>query len=142
MIKCSNNLGVTNFHRMEYRTIKSKFGNVLLYVPSEKMLYKWVGRGDVFECYQKVLTDKGTKNHQDHIKCGSRVRRLANGLCEKINIHIPHTEHANHETIALDKEHVNRMTEQCENLRIDHEEDAHRIPAEHIFRREITRYLQ
>lgn len=125
---------------MEYRVIKSKFGNDLLYVTSEKMLYKWSGRRDEFDCYQKVLTDSKKDDHLLHPKCGSRIRRLPNGLCERMNVNIPHTAHEDHESIALDKEMMNNMVETCANLNISIGEDAHRIPTKHIFQRELIRY--
>lgn len=124
---------------MEYRVIKSKFGNDLLYVPSERMLYKSKGRGDDFECYQKVLSDPKKQGHETHPKCGSGVRRLSNGLCVRINMNIPHTQHDNHEIIALDKERMNSMMARCEDLRINHREDAHRIPNRNIFQREMSK---
>lgn len=124
---------------MEYRVIKSKFGNDLLYVPGEKMLYKSKGRGGDFECYQKVLADSKKKCHEIHLKCGSGVRRLENGLCERINPRIPHTNHENHEIIALDKERMNSMVGECDNLRLNHREDAHKIPTRNIFQREISK---
>lgn len=124
---------------MEYRVIKSKFGNELLYVPEEKMLYKYKGRGDDFECYQKVLADPKRKSHEIHPKCGSGVRRLENGLCYRINPQIPHTNHENHEIIALDKQRMNSMVEECDHLRLNHREDAHRIPTRNIYQREISK---
>lgn len=115
----------------------------MLYVPSEKMLYKWTGRGDVYVCYQKVLADSKKKDSSLQIKCESRrVRRLQNGLCEPMNLGIPHTPHENHETIANDKGLMNDMIEKCENLKINFAEDAHRIPTRHIYQREIVRYSQ
>lgn len=122
---------------MEYRVIKSKFGNDLLYVPSEKILYKSKGRGDDFECYQRVLSDPKKVGHEMQPRCGSGVRRLTDTLCERI--HAPHTDHANHEVIAADKERMNNMVSRCEDLKIHHREDAHRIPNRHIFQREISK---
>lgn len=125
---------------MEYQIIKSKFGKDLIYVPSEKILYKWSGRGDEYDCYQKVLTDPKRKDHLQHMKCFSRVRRLPNGKCVRMNILIPHTLHSDHEIIASDKRIMNGMVETCTNLNMLLAEDAHRVPARHIFQRQLSRY--
>lgn len=121
---------------MEYRVIKSKFGNDMLYVPSEKMLYKWKGRGVDYECYQKCLSDK--KLNDSAPKCFSSVRRVTDRLCERV--YVPHTDHTNHEDIVNDKELMNNMIAICEDLRSNYREDAHRIPTRHIFQREMAKY--
>lgn len=127
-------------YRMEYRVIKSKFGNDLLYVPSEKILYK-KKRNDEYVCYQTVLCDNKKKDHAAHPKCSSGIRRLTDNICERLNVHIDHTCHENHETIALDKEKLNNMISNCENLRLNFREDANRIPNRNIFQREVSRYI-
>lgn len=126
-----------NLDRMEYRVIRSKFGNELLYVESEKMLYKSKGRGDDFVCYQTVLSDPKTNSHEMHPKCSSGVRRLTDRLCERI--HAPHTDHINHELIAHDKDRMSNMIARCKDLRLNHREDAHRIPNRNIFQREMSK---
>lgn len=125
---------------MEYQIVKSKFGKELLYVPSEKMLYAWKGRGDEYICYQHVLRDSKKKDHAKHLACKSRIRRLSNGLCERINVNIQHSAHPDHKIIASDKRIMEIVFQQCEILKENQTEDAHRIPNRHILQRQIARY--
>lgn len=113
-----------------------------MYVPAEKMLYTFsVKRNGLreFMCYQTVLSDPRKKNGPNAPKCTSSVRLMPDGKCQRMNEHIPHTEHADHQMIADDKKTMNSMTNQCRNLRLNHPEDAHKIPARHIFQHEIAK---
>lgn len=126
---------------MECELIKTKFGGEMLYVPNEKMLYVYdCTRNDkrMFVCYQTVLANKKKKDHSIHSKCTSSVRLLPNGSCERMNVHIPHTTHPNHEIIAADKRKTQSMKEKCEYLKVNFTEDAHKIPNRRIFQREIV----
>lgn len=127
---------------MDYQIIKSQFGGDMLYVPTEKMLY--VLKRDANEvcsyiCYQTVLTDKKKKNHSSHIKCNARVRLLTNGKCERMNVHITHTAHPDHQILSADKMKTRNMKEKCEYLKINFAEDAHKMPNRRIFQREIVK---
>lgn len=129
---------------MNCEIIEGKFGGKLLYVPSEKMLYaKKCTRGndetEIFECYQATLTDKGKKDNSDHVPCTSRVRLRPDGTCERVNSHIPHTEHDDHQLIAADKKKMINMKNICRNLKENHPENSSRIPNKHIFQREISK---
>lgn len=124
---------------MEYQIVKSKFGKELLYVPSEKMLYTWKGRKNEYICYQHVLKDSKKKNHEKHLACSSRIRRLSNGQCERINVNIQHSAHPDHEIIVSDKRIMEIVVQQCESLKENHPEDAHRIPNRHILQRQVSR---
>lgn len=126
---------------MDCEIIKTKFGGDLLYVPAEKMLYSFKierNHSKQFECYQQVLADAKKKDSANVQRCTSSVKLLPNGKCARVNIFIPHTKHTNHEMIAADKRKMNKMTDLCENLRINHPEDAHKIPSRHIFQHAIA----
>lgn len=125
---------------MEYQIVKSKFGKEHLYVPSEKMLYVWKGRNKEYICYQTVLRDSKKKDHLKHIACTSRIRRLSNRLCERVNVNNEHSAHPDHEIIASDKNVMENVFKKCQALQVDHPEDAQKVPNRHIFQREISRY--
>lgn len=127
---------------MEYENLEGKKGGRLIYVPSEKMIYAFkISRSgqDIFECYQKILTDRKKKDCMDHLKCTSRVRLLPNGLCERVNVHIPHTKHNVHELIAADKKRMQNMKATCRTLQENVPESAHRIANRDVFQREIAK---
>lgn len=88
---------------MGYQNVKTKYGNEALYVPSEKMLYTYKGRKQEYVCNQTVLKSQKNKNHVKHPGCTVRIRRLANGLCERMNANNPHSFHPDHEMIVTDK---------------------------------------
>lgn len=126
---------------MNCEIIKGKFGSDLLYVPSEQMLYVLSierNGNKEFVCYQTVLCDPKKKNQSSQLKCRSRVRLLPNGTCERMNVHVPHTDHENHKMLADDKKKVHRMKTMLNNLKENHPEDAHKIPNRHVFQREIA----
>lgn len=126
---------------MDCEIIKTKFGGELLYVPEEKMLYTFkIERNDSkqFACYQTVLADTRKKDSGDIQRCTSSVKLLPNGRCARMNIRIPHTNHSNHEMIAADKRKMNNMIDLCENLKLNHPEDARKIPAKHIYQHAIA----
>lgn len=128
---------------MDCEIVKGKRGGDLLYVPSEKMLYVFDDeRKDgtrVFKCYQSVLTHPKKSDHLNHIKCTSSVKLLENGKCERMNQYIQHTAHADHELLTADKKRMINMKMQCQYLKENHPEDAHKIPNRHIFEREISK---
>lgn len=129
---------------MECDLIKTKFGGNMLYVPSEKMLYvKESDRNGVetYVCYQTVLTHKKKKDRLSHCKCTSSVRLLPNGKCERMNAYIPHNAHPNHEVIAADKKRMGNMKEQCNYLKTNFPEDAHKMPNNRIFHREMSKLV-
>lgn len=126
---------------MNFEIIKGKRGGDLLYVPSEKMLYVFkVERNGSkeFVCYQTIMTDTKKKDHEEHIPCTSRIRLLSTDICERSSL--PHTNHPNHQIIADDKKKVAIMKQNCQHLRENHPEAAHKIPNRHIFQREIAKY--
>lgn len=126
---------------MDCEIIKTKFGGDLLYVPEEKMLYAFKierNGSKQFACYQTVLADGKKKKKENVQRCTSTVKLLPNGKCARVNVYIPHTNHANHEVIAGNKKTMNNMTDLCENLRQNHPEDAHKIPSRNIFQRAIA----
>lgn len=88
-----------------------------------------------------MLRDIKKADHGEHLACTSRIRRLPNGLCERVNVNIPHTAHEDHQIIVSDKKIMENVGRKCERLREDHPEDAHKIPGRHIFQREIARYM-
>lgn len=90
---------------------------------------------------QTVLTCTKKKTHKEHIACTARIRQLQNGLCERANKHIQHTDHPNHEIIVSDKQIMHNIAQQCESLKTNQAEDAHKIPNRHIFQRQIARYI-
>lgn len=129
---------------MECEAIKTKFGGSMLYVASEKMLYvKESDRNGVetYVCYQTVLTHKKKKNSSNHCKCTSSVRLLSNGKCERMNTYIPHTDHPTHEVIAADKRRMQNIKEQCIYLKTNFPEDAHKVPNNRIFHREMSKLV-
>lgn len=89
-------------------------------------------------CYQMLLTNNKKKDHQSHKRCTSSVRLLPNGKCERMNVHIPHCTHPNHEKLATDKKKMQNMKEKCNYLKVNFAEDAYKIPNRRIFQREIT----
>lgn len=127
---------------MQCEIIQSKFGGRLIYVPSERMLYSYkITRNgqDIFECYQTTLRHKNKKDVSNIIPCTSRVRLLPNGMCERVNVYIPHTKHVHHEMIAADKKKVVNMKSTCRILQENVPGNAHRIPNRHIFQREVVK---
>lgn len=127
---------------MDCEIIKTKFGGNLLYVPAEQMLYTFNAERkglQEFVCYQTILADPRKKNSANVQKCTSRVRLLPNGKCQRMNENVPHTDHANHRMLAEDKKKMNNMIGVCQNLKINHPEDAYKIPVRHIFQHEISK---
>lgn len=127
---------------MDFQIIKTQFGGDMLYVPYEKMMYvlkREANEVSSYICYQTVLTDKKKKNHLSHIKCNARVRLLKNGKCERMNDHITHTDHPDHQMIASDKIKLQNMKEKCQYLKTNFTEDAHKLPNRRIFQREIVK---
>lgn len=101
------------------------------------MLYVHKGRKNEYICYQDVLR---SRKNQDHPACTSRIRRLTNGLCERVNKNIPHSPHPDHEVIVSDKKIMESVVQKCQALKLNHPEDAFKIPNRHIFQREIAKY--
>lgn len=129
---------------MDCEIIKTKFGGNLLYVPCEKMLYVHTtdrNRVHVYVCYQTVLSDKKKKNHSNYCKCTSSVRLLSDKKCERMNIAIPHENHPNHEMLAADKRKMQNIKRNCQYLKENFMEDAHKVPNRRIFQREIAKYV-
>lgn len=116
----------------------------MLYVPSEKMLYVLESDRNniqVYVCYQTVLTHKKKKDHANHCKCTSSVRLLSNDKCERMNAYIPHKAHPDHEILAADKRRMQNMKQNCDYLRKNFPEDAHKMPNRRIFQREISKLV-
>lgn len=127
---------------MDYQIIKTQFGGEMVYVQDEKMLYvlKRDGNGaPSYICYQTVLTDRKKKDNSSHIGCTARIRLLANGKCERMNLHIPHTAHPDHQILAADKNKMQNIKERCQYLKKNFPEDAHTIPNKRIFQREAMK---
>lgn len=122
--------------------MKTQFGGEMIFVPGEKMLYvlKREGNGArSYICYQTVLTDRKKKDHSSHVECTARIQLLANGKCERMNIHIPHTAHPDHQMIAADKGKIQNIKDQCQYLKTNFPEDAHKMPNRRIFERAIAK---
>lgn len=67
-------------------------------------------------------------------KCTSSVELLPNGKCQRFTVFFTT------QTIkTIDKKKMNKMIEQCENLKMNHPEDAHKIPTRHIFQHGIAK---
>lgn len=127
---------------MDGELLKTKFGGNMLYVPSEKMLYVLEeGRNGVYVCYQTVLTHKKKKDRMNHCKCTSRVRLLPNGKCERMNVYISHNDHPDHEILAADKRRMQNMKGQCQYLKTNFPEDAHKMPNRRIFQQEMLKLV-
>lgn len=125
-------------HTMKYEIIKTKYGNESLYVPAEQMLYVSTGRKKDYICYQTVLRSQKNKDCQKHRACTCRIRRLANGLCYRLNV--LHSPHPDHKIIVSDKKIMESVLQKCATLKVHHAEDAYRVPNRHIFQREIAKY--
>lgn len=126
---------------MEYRWVKGfREGSCLVYVTSQKMLYvSKIERNGAKEyiCYQTILSSAKKKGNSDiHPNCTARVRIQPGGACEVLS---GHTCHGNHESILQNMDKINNMKRKSQQLKEDHEEDAHRIPSRHIYQREIAK---
>lgn len=126
---------------MEYRWVKGfRKGSNLVYMTNQKMLYvSKIERNGAREyiCHQTVLSAPKKKGGQgNHPSCTARIRILPDGTCEEMS---QHECHGNHETILQDMDKFNNMKRKSQTLKEDHEEDAHRIPARHIYQREIAK---
>lgn len=125
---------------MDCQMIKTQFGGDMIYVPCEKMLYVLKNNDPrSYICYQTVLTDNKRKKDLNHVKCNARVRLLADGKCERSNVHIAHTLHADHQKLAMDKMKMQNMKDQCQYSKANFPEDAHKIPNRRVFQREIAK---
>lgn len=129
-------------HQMECQLIDGiRENSKLLHVPSENMLYVYKcvrNERKEYICYQTILSaPKRGSAEGFHPKCNARVRLLANGTCERMNVQ--HTLHNNHAEIVSDLAKRNEMKRKCKTLRDEFTEDAHRIPTKHIFQREIVK---
>lgn len=122
-------------------------GAQLLYVPSEKNLYRLKcnrknGEAD-YICYQDILSrtanNKSARN-EDRSFCNARVRLFAGGKqCKRMNV--CHSGHHNHEHIIHDMKKLNNMKERCEILKNNYPEDASKISTRNIYQREIMKYV-
>lgn len=131
---------------MDCQIIKGfRDGSNLLYVPTEKNLYRLKckrnnGESD-YICYQDILSKTANKKpakNEDRSSCNARVRLLADGKqCKRMNA--SHSSHHDHEHIMRDMEKVNNMKEKCEMLRDNYPEDASKISARNIYQREIKK---
>lgn len=120
----------------------------LLYVPSEKFLYRFKANRNNGEkdwiCYQTILA-KSTKNKRarkaDRRPCSARVRTFANEKkkCKKMNV--SHSSHEHHIQIMGDMKKLNNIKEKCQILRKEFPEDASLISTRHIYTREIKKYV-
>lgn len=106
---------------MECRLVKGfRDGSNLLYVPSEKCLYRLKNNrknGDKqYECYQSILSKpiKGRPaRKEDRSHCNARVRLHSDGkTCERMKN--SHSAHSDHEQIMRDMQKFNAMKEKCE----------------------------
>lgn len=133
-------------NQMEYRLVKGfREGSELLYIPSEKMLYRFKRRRNkakIFVCYQSILskpTKKKPARNENRCDCNASIRVNPDGTCTAV--HANHTAHNHHESILRDMEKSNSMKEKCRMLKNDFSEDAHKISARNIFQREIMKYV-
>lgn len=131
--------------QMEYRLVKGfREGSEMLYVPSEKCLYRFKRRRNGardFICYQTLLskpTKKKPARDEDRCECNASVRLYPNGTCKKRNDHIAHN---NHEGIMRDMDKANEMKEKCKTLKHEFAEDSHKISSRNIFQRVIAKYV-
>lgn len=128
---------------MECEFIKGfREGSNLLYVPSEKYLYRFKSKRNgiqEFICYQTII-DRTKKinpaSNEDQLDCTARVRLLSNVLCER---RFEHVCHQNHEQIVREMNKTNNMKDVCQFIKQNLTEDAHRNPTKHIFQREIAK---
>lgn len=129
---------------MEYRLVKGFRGSDLVYVLSEKCLYVYKrtrNGAKHFICYQTVLskpTKKPPARKEDRCNCKGSIKLDPDGSLKVMSKHVAHN---NHESIMKDMKKAERIKERCRTLRDDYAEDAHRIPAKHIFHREIAKYV-
>lgn len=119
-------------------------GSDLVYVPSEKCLYVYKRTRDgakYFICYQTVLskpTKRPPARKEDRCDCKGSIKLNPDG---SLNVMSNHVTHNNHDSIMKDMQKAENIKKSCRTLRDEYAEDAHRIPAKHIFQREISKYI-
>lgn len=133
---------------MESEMVKGfRDGTNLLYVPSEKNLYRLKchrrnGESD-YICYQNVLSKPKKNRHsrkEDRSRCCARVRSLAGEkLCKAMNA--SHSVHHHHEHIMRDMLKLNDMKEKCEISKKNFPEDATKISTRNIYQRVIKEFV-
>lgn len=124
-------------------------GSNLLYIPSEKCLYRLkcnrnYGEKD-YICYQTILASprmgKKKERKEDRNQCNARVRLLpGDKKCNRMKNSF-HSSHKNHEQIMRDMKKINNMKEKCETIKTDFTEEASTISTRNIYQREIKRYI-
>lgn len=128
---------------MEYEFVGGfRHGSELLYVPSEKCLYRFKrnrnGAKD-FICYQTILakpTKREPARNEDRCDCNGSVRLYSDGTCKRMN---EHNTHRSHESIMRDMKKSNNIKQKCAILKNDFPEESHKISPRNIFQREIAR---
>lgn len=129
---------------MEHRFVKGFRGSELLYMLSEKNLYRFKRNRDGakdYICYQTVLskpTKRQPARNEDRCECNGSIQLYPDG---SVRIMSQHVTHRNHEGIMKDMQKSNNMKEKCRLLRDDFTEDAHKMSSSHIFHREIRKYV-